>query len=84
VLVEETRSRVVDERVAELIGEVGHILVPNVGGQRIDADQSSSSRSTGVRPLIPVSDAQYATSPVFGLIARLARTAIHGTRLPVE
>ena len=55
--------------VAELTGEVAQVLVPDVGRQRIDADQVQIVEVDGIWPSIPVSDVQNATSPVCGLIS---------------
>jgi len=41
-----------DSLIADPLGEVGHVLVPDVGRQWLDEDQVHSSTSTGVWPSI--------------------------------
>jgi hypothetical protein len=55
--------------IGNCFGEVGHVLVPDTGRQWIEHTRSSSSRSTGVCPSMPVSAVQNAISPVCGLIS---------------
>ena len=52
------------------IGEVGHVLVPDPGRQRINHNQVQFVESTGVWPSMPVSAVQNAISPVSGLISQ--------------
>jgi hypothetical protein len=55
--------------ITDLFGEVDHVLVPDVGRQRIDADQIQLVEIDGVWPSMPVSDVQNTTAPVPGLIS---------------
>ena len=51
------------------LGEVGHVLVPDPGRQRIDETRPRSSRSAGAWPSMPVPAVQNAISPVRGSIS---------------
>jgi hypothetical protein len=56
--------------IGDPIGEVGHVLVPDPDGSGPMTTRSSSSRSAGVWPSMPVSAVQNAISPVSGLISQ--------------
>jgi hypothetical protein len=51
------------------LGEVGHVLVPDVGRERVEADQVQVVEINGFWPSIPRSDVQNATSSVRGSIS---------------
>jgi hypothetical protein len=60
--------------VADPLGELGHVLVPDVGRQWVDADPVQLVEIDRVLPVDaglgrPDGDVQMVTSPVFGLIS---------------
>jgi hypothetical protein len=48
--------------VADPLGELGHVLVPDVGRQWVDADPVQLVEIDGFCPSMPVSDVQMVTS----------------------
>ena len=54
--------------VADAVSKVGHVLVPHVGGERVDGNEIQLVDLDGVSPSMPVSLVQNATSPVPGSI----------------